>query len=61
MVWLKENYNISSILITTNGSAGLKYYEKLTNYVDAISFSTHTEFMDEKVFFQKAKILKSYL
>lgn len=52
--WLKNNYNVSQILITTNGSAGLKYYEKLTNYVDAISFSTHTEFMDEKVFFQKA-------
>ena len=51
VAWLKENYNISSILITTNGSAGLKYYEKLTNYVDAISFSTHTEFMNEKIFF----------
>jgi MoaA/NifB/PqqE/SkfB family radical SAM enzyme len=59
--WLKENYNISSILITTNGSAGLKYYEKLTNYVDAISFSTHTEFMNEKVFFQKAKILNKLM
>jgi MoaA/NifB/PqqE/SkfB family radical SAM enzyme len=55
--WLKENYNIHSVLITTNGSAGLKYYEKLTNYVDAISFSTHTEFMNEKVFFEKVKVL----
>lgn len=55
--WLKENYNIHSILITTNGSAGLKYYEKLINYVDAISFSTHTEFMNEKVFFEKVKVL----
>lgn len=59
--WLKENYNISSILITTNGSAGLEYYKKLTNYVDAISFSTHTEFMDEKVFFQKAKIINNLM
>jgi MoaA/NifB/PqqE/SkfB family radical SAM enzyme len=59
--WLKENYNISSILITTNGSAGLRYYEKLTNYVDAISFSTHTEFMNEKVFFQKAKVLNKLM
>lgn len=59
--WLKENYNVSSILITTNGSAGLKYYEKLTNYVDAISFSTHTEFMNEKVFFQKVVVLNKIM
>jgi MoaA/NifB/PqqE/SkfB family radical SAM enzyme len=59
--WLKENYNVRSILITTNGSAGLKYYEKLTNYVDAISFSTHTEFMNEKVFFQKAIVLNKLM
>lgn len=55
--WLKENYNINSILITSNGSAGLKYYEKLSNYIDAISFSTHTEFMNERVFFEKAEVL----
>jgi len=59
--WLKNNYNVSSILITTNGSAGLKYYEKLTNYVDSISFSTHTEFMNEKVFFQKAVALNKIM
>lgn len=59
--WLKENYNVSSILITTNGSAGLKYYEKLTNYVDAISFSTHAEFMNEKVFFQKVVALNKIM
>jgi MoaA/NifB/PqqE/SkfB family radical SAM enzyme len=61
VAWLKENYNISAILITTNGSAGLKYYEKLTNYVDAISFSTHTEFMNEKVFFQKVVALNTLM
>lgn len=59
--WLKENYNVSSILITTNGSAGLKYYEKLTNYVDAISFSTHAEFINEKVFFQKVVALNKIM
>jgi len=61
VAWLKKNYNISSILITTNGSAGLKYYEKLTNYVDAISFSTHTEFMNEKIFFEKIKVLNKLM
>jgi MoaA/NifB/PqqE/SkfB family radical SAM enzyme len=61
VAWLKENYNISAILITTNGSAGLQYYEKLTNYVDAISFSTHTEFMNEKVFFQKVVALNTLM
>ena len=59
--WLRENYSIDSILITTNGSAGLKYYEKLTNYVDAISFSTHTEFMNEETFFQKVKVLNKLM
>jgi MoaA/NifB/PqqE/SkfB family radical SAM enzyme len=59
--WLRSNYNINSILITTNGSAGLKYYEKLSNYVDAISFSTHTEFMNEKMFFQKVKVLNKLM
>lgn len=61
VIWLKQNYNISSILITTNGSAGLKYYEKLTNYVDSISFSTHTEFMNEKLFFQKVIYLNKLM
>jgi MoaA/NifB/PqqE/SkfB family radical SAM enzyme len=59
--WLRENYDVNSILITTNGSAGLKYYEKLTNYVDSISFSTHTEFMNEKVFFEKASSLNNLM
>jgi MoaA/NifB/PqqE/SkfB family radical SAM enzyme len=50
--WLRENYkDIAMILITTNGSASQSYYEKLSDYVDAISLSTHSEFMDEKKFF----------
>ena len=48
-------------IIIIDFNRGLKYYEKLTNYVDAISFSTHTEFMNEKVFFQKAKVLNSLM
>jgi len=59
--WLKNNYNVSQILITTNGSAGLNYYKKLANYVDAISLSTHTEFMNEKIFFQKVVALNKIM
>lgn len=50
--WLRENYKqIAMILLTTNGSASQNYYERLCNYVDGISFSTHSEFMDEQKFF----------
>jgi len=52
--WLHENYNenIFQIGVTTNGSASINYYSKLLNYVDHISFSTHSEFFNEKKFFE---------
>jgi organic radical activating enzyme len=54
--YLRENeFNINQILLTTNGSASLKYYQHLSTLVDAISFSTHSEFFDEKEFFSKVK------
>lgn len=51
--WLRINYNdqISQLLVTTNGSATYKYYSRLFDYVDNISFSTHSEFIDEQKFF----------
>lgn len=55
--WLNQKYNIHSIVMTTNGSAGIKYYEKLCKELTSISFSTHSEFMNEAIFFEKAKIL----
>jgi hypothetical protein len=39
------------ILLTTNGSASQQYYKKLSSVVDSISFSTHSEYMDEQRFF----------
>ena len=53
--WLRTEYtNIKfKILLTTNGSAPYKYYQKLYNYVDNISFSTHSEHIDECKFFDK--------
>jgi MoaA/NifB/PqqE/SkfB family radical SAM enzyme len=50
-----SNFNIGQILVTTNGSAGLKYYQRLSGLVDALSFSTHSEFFNEKEFFTKVK------
>lgn len=51
--WLRENYsaNIKQILLTTNGSATYKYYSKLFEVVDNISFSVHSEHINEQKFF----------
>jgi molybdenum cofactor biosynthesis enzyme MoaA len=50
--WLRTTYpDIAMILLTTNGSASQRYYEKLAGVVDSISFSTHSEYMDEQRFF----------
>jgi molybdenum cofactor biosynthesis enzyme MoaA len=50
--WLKDTYpDIEMILLTTNGSASQQYYKKLAGLVTSISFSTHSEYMDEKKFF----------
>ena len=51
--WLRSTYSdIAMILLTTNGSASRRYYEELSEHVESISFSTHSEFMDEKHFFE---------
>lgn len=53
--WLRHEYSeVEMILITTNGSASLNYYSRLSAVVESISFSTHSEFMDEDSFFDKA-------
>jgi len=54
--WLDQNYSdqINTVGITTNGSASKKYYETLINtgIVKFISFSVHSEFFNEKKFFE---------
>lgn len=56
--WLRDTYkDIKHIAVTTNGSASLNYYLKLANNVESISFSTHSEHMDEKDFFDKSQAL----
>ena len=47
------NFNIGQLLVTTNGSASERYYLQLATLVDAISFSTHSEFFNETEFFSK--------
>lgn len=59
--WLRSNYNneIAQILVTTNGSANLRYYQRLYKYVDNISFSIHSEHVDEDKFFKMVIALKN--
>jgi molybdenum cofactor biosynthesis enzyme MoaA len=55
------NFNVGQIIVTTNGSASENYYSKLAGLVDAISFSTHSEFFDELEFFNKAKSINALM
>jgi organic radical activating enzyme len=60
VAWLKENYNnkIDSILLTTNGSASYQYYLKSFKLIDNISFSIHSEHIQEQKFFKTILNLK---
>lgn len=55
------NFNIGQLLITTNGSASEKYYTRLAALVDAISFSTHSEFFNEQEFFNKVEQINTIM
>jgi len=50
-----NNFDIGQIIVVTNGSASLKYYQQLSTLVNGLSFSTHSEFFNEKEFFTKVK------
>jgi len=53
--WLRSDYSdIGMILMTSNGSASERHYTKLAKVVEAISFSVHSEFINEQEFFDKA-------
>lgn len=51
--WLRDNYqnNIAKILVTSNGSANLGYYNRLFALIDNLSLSFHSEHADEQKFF----------
>jgi organic radical activating enzyme len=55
------NFGVEQIFITTNGSASINYYTKLAKLVNGISFSTHSEFIDEQEFFNKARALNKLM
>lgn len=60
--WIRSNYSeVSMILMTTNGSASLTHYKKLAEYVESISFSTHSEFMNEQEFFAKVDAINAIM
>ena len=60
--WLRGNYiDIDQILATTNGSATYEYYLRMFQVVDNISFSTHSEHIDEVRFFDTMIQLKQNL
>ena len=63
VIWLRKNYSkdIFKLLVTTNGSASTKYYTKLFDNIDNISFSVHSEHIDEKKFFQMIIDLHNYI
>jgi MoaA/NifB/PqqE/SkfB family radical SAM enzyme len=54
-------FDIGQLIVTTNGSASLNYYKKLARLVDAISFSTHSEHINEKEFFSKASAINEMM
>ena len=60
VTWLREQYNdqLFKLMVTTNGSATFKYYSKLFEAIDNISFSVHSEFIDEQKFFDMIVKLK---
>jgi hypothetical protein len=60
--WIRGQVGESAfIAFTTNGSASLNYYKNITKFVNAIGFSTHSEFMDEKKFFEKVQTINSMM
>lgn len=58
--WLNSNYD-TAILITTNGSASLKYYKEISKDLLSISFSLHSEHVKEKEFFEKVRVLNEIM
>jgi MoaA/NifB/PqqE/SkfB family radical SAM enzyme len=63
VTWLRENYNqhLFKVLASTNGSASLTYYNKMFQSIDNITFSVHSEHINEQKFFNMIVKLQSTL
>ena len=59
--WILSVTKDVQIFMTTNGTASLGYYKKLASVINGISFSTHSEFIDEAKFFAKVKALNEIM
>lgn len=55
VIWVRENYNqqLFKIMLTTNGSASYRYYLEMFKHINNITFSVHSEHIDEVKFFNK--------
>jgi organic radical activating enzyme len=53
LIWLREAYNdiLENVGMITNGTANINYYKECIKYCNWITFSTHSEFMNEEKFF----------
>lgn len=56
-----QKTQIYQIIVSTNGSASVNYYKKLSRLVSAIGFSIHSEFFNEKDFFEKVLIINQLM
>lgn len=63
VTWLREQYGnkLFKLLLTTNGSATFKYYSKMFDAIDNISFSVHSEHINEQKFFDMIIKLKQQI
>jgi MoaA/NifB/PqqE/SkfB family radical SAM enzyme len=60
--FLRDQPNVQmQLMINTNGSASQRYYLRLAELVDAISFSTHSEFFNEQEFFDKVLLIDQHM
>jgi hypothetical protein len=55
------DFDIGQLVVTTNGSASLNYYQRLCSFIDAVSLSTHSEFFNEAEFFNKVDQLNQIM
>lgn len=53
--WLKQEHGDDiTIMVTSNGSASLDYYVRLSKFINGLGLSFHSEFANEKEFFEKS-------
>jgi molybdenum cofactor biosynthesis enzyme MoaA len=55
------NFNIEHLTVTTNGSASVNYYKRLSKIVHAIAFSLHSEHINEQEFFDKINAINKIM